>query len=100
MQIPLANFISSIFLKLRSDWGSQVRPHLSVDITSNVTDRKGTAFEIEIFCNILNVFIVPFDTFNASLLNISFNFFGGKNFIDPKLLNGIFLGLSKLTCTN
>ncbi len=37
--------------------------------------------------NILNVFTVTFDQFNATLLNKSINFF--KNiFTDPKLLNG------------
>jgi len=37
-------------------------------------------FEIEAFCNILNVFTVTFDQFNASILR--------KNKIDYKLLNG------------
>ncbi len=32
-------------------------------------------FEIENFYNIINVFIVTFDHMNASLLNISINFF-------------------------
>ncbi len=31
-------------------------------------------FEIEIFCNIINVLTVKFDQFNASLLNKSINF--------------------------
>ncbi len=30
--------------------------------------------EIEIFCNIINVFIITFDQFTASLLNKSINF--------------------------
>ncbi len=32
-------------------------------------------FEIEIFSNIINVFTVTFDHFNASWLNKSINFF-------------------------
>ncbi len=32
-------------------------------------------FKIEIFCNIMNVFTVAFDKFNASLLNKNINFF-------------------------
>ncbi len=31
--------------------------------------------EIEIFCNIINVFIITFDQFKASLLNKSINFY-------------------------
>ncbi len=31
--------------------------------------------EIEIFCNIINVFIITFDQFEASLLNKSINFY-------------------------
>ncbi len=31
--------------------------------------------EIEIFCNIINVFIIIFDQFKASLLNKSINFY-------------------------
>ncbi len=30
---------------------------------------------MEIFCNIINVFILTFDQFNVSLLNKSINFF-------------------------
>ncbi len=45
--------------------------------------------EIEIFCNIINVFIIIFDQFKASLLNKSINFY---NFFPKKqnsnLLNG------------
>ncbi len=29
-------------------------------------------FEIEIFCNVINVFTITFDQFNASLLNKTF----------------------------
>ncbi len=36
---------------------------------------KKTSFEIEIFCNILNVFTVTFDQFNAYLLNKNINLF-------------------------
>ncbi len=32
-------------------------------------------FEIESFCNIINVFTVTFEQFNAFLLNKSINFF-------------------------
>ncbi len=35
-------------------------------------------FEIEIFCDIRNVFAVTFDQFNASLLNKNMNFFNQK----------------------
>ncbi len=31
-------------------------------------------FQIEIFCDIINVFTVTFDQFNASLMNNSINF--------------------------
>ncbi len=42
--------------------------------------------EIEIFCNIINVFIVTFDQFKASLLNKSINFYNKKkkNYTDSK----------------
>ncbi len=36
-------------------------------------------FEIEIFCNIINVFTVTFDKLNASSLNNSSNFFKKYN---------------------
>ncbi len=42
-------------------------------------------FDIEIFRNIIDVFSVTFDQYNASLLNKSINFFK-KN---PKLMNDI-----------
>ncbi len=38
--------------------------------------------EIEIFCNIINVFIITFDQFKASLLNKSINFY---NFFPKQL---------------
>ncbi len=41
----------------------------------------------EIFCNIVNVFIVIFDQFKTSLLNKSI-YFILKNLTDPKLFNG------------
>ncbi len=50
--------------------------------------------EIEIFCNIINVFIIIFDQFKASLLNKSINFYNffpkkqNKNYTDSNLLNG------------
>ncbi len=40
-----------------------------------------------IFCNILNVFTVTFDQFNASMLNKSINFFK-INVLTLKTLNG------------
>ncbi len=49
-------------------------------------------FETEIFCNIINVFIINFDQFKAFLLNKSINFYNflkKKNYTDSKLLNGI-----------
>ncbi len=50
--------------------------------------------EIEIFCNIINVFIIIFDQFKASLLKKSINFYNffpkkqNKNYTDSNLLNG------------
>ncbi len=38
-------------------------------------------FETEIFCNIINVFIINFDQFKAFLLNKSINFY---NFFPKK----------------
>ncbi len=43
-------------------------------------------FEIEILCNILNVFTVTFDQFNTSLLNKTIHFLKKNKIIDPKLL--------------
>ncbi len=46
--------------------------------------------EIEIFCNIINVFTVSFDDFNACLLIKSINFFlkqTEQNHIYPKRLS-------------
>ncbi len=40
---------------------------------------KRAAFEIETFCNIINVVTVTFDQFNASLLDKSTNLFPKKN---------------------
>ncbi len=40
-------------------------------------------FEIEIFCNIINIFTVTFYQFNASLLNESTRLFK-KNLTSPK----------------
>ncbi len=42
-------------------------------------------FEVEIVCNIINVFTVTFDQFNASLLN-KVNHLFEKNLTNPKLL--------------
>ncbi len=47
--------------------------------------------EIEIFCNIINVFIFTFDQFKPSLLNKSNNF---QN-TESKLLNGIVYNVTK-----
>ncbi len=46
----------------------------------------GHLFEIKIFCNIINVFTVIFNTFNLSLLNKSVIFLNNKT--APKPLNG------------
>ncbi len=57
--------------------------------------------EIEIFCNIINVFIIIFDQFKASLLNKSINFYNffpkkqNKNYTDSNLLNGIVYNVTK-----
>ncbi len=37
-------------------------------------------FEMETFCNIINVFTVTFDQFNASLLNKNINLFKKRTF--------------------
>ncbi len=55
-------------------------------------------FRIEIFCNIINVFIITFDQFKASLLNKSINFYNPpppKNYTDSNLLNGIVYNVTK-----
>ncbi len=57
--------------------------------------------EIEIFCNIMNVFIITYDQFKASLLNKSINFYNlpplQKKTIctDSKLLNGLVYNVTK-----
>ncbi len=56
--------------------------------------------EIEIFCNIINVFIIIFDQFKASLLNKSINFYNffpkkQKIYTDSNLLNGILYNVTK-----
>ncbi len=44
--------------------------------------------EIEIFCNIINVFTITFDQFNAGLQNKRNTFFQkNKNLLDPKMRN-------------
>ncbi len=40
-------------------------------------------FELKIFCNIINVFTITFDQFNASLLNQSVN--SVKGLVHPKM---------------
>ncbi len=53
--------------------------------------------EIEIICNIINVFIITFDQFKASLLNKSINLYNNNNnYTDYKLLNGIVYNVTKL----
>jgi len=49
--------------------------------------------EIEIFCNIINVFTVTFDQFNVSLMNKSINFF-----FYHRLLNGSFSRFPQRYC--
>ncbi len=39
------------------------------------SSKEQCLFEIEIFCNIINVFTVTFDKFNVSLMNKNINFF-------------------------
>ncbi len=52
--------------------------------------------EIEIICNIINVFIITFDQFKASLLNKSINLYNNNNnYTDYKLLNGIVYNVTK-----
>ncbi len=47
------------------------------------------SFEMEIFCNIINVFTGTFDQFNAFLLNKTVNYFEKKNMliIKPETLS-------------
>ncbi len=48
--------------------------------------------KIEIFCNIMNVFTVAFDKFNASLLNKNINFLKKKKYLtDLKVLNSLII---------
>ncbi len=37
--------------------------------------KRTALFEIEIFCNIINIFTITFDQFNMSLMNKSINLF-------------------------
>ncbi len=51
---------------------------------------------IDLFCDIINVFTVPFDHFNAPLTNTNINYFIKKKYFWCKMLNGkivIFRGL-------
>ncbi len=54
-------------------------------------------FEIEIFWNIINVFTVTFDQFNASLMIKSINFFQQKK-REKNLLNSIFRLIRLKSC--
>jgi len=45
------------------------------DSLMNRSLKEQHLFEIEIFCNIINVFTFTFNQFNAPLLNKSINFF-------------------------
>ncbi len=56
-------------------------------ISGNCDMFQRTAF-VTICCNIINIFTVTFDQFNAFLLNKSIR---KKNLTKPKLLNGIYL---------
>ncbi len=47
---------------------------------------------MEIFCNIINVFIITFDQFKASLLNKNINFY---NFSPPPKKNIILTNVTK-----
>ncbi len=47
------------------------------------------AFFFKNFCNIINVFALTFDQFNASLLNKSCDFFQIKNPIEPMYLKAM-----------
>ncbi len=54
-----------------------------------IESSKEHLFEIESFCNIINIFTVTFDQFNASLMNKSINFLEKKmdvtDYISPKV---------------
>ncbi len=42
-------------------------------------------YEIGVFCNILNVFMVTFEQFNASLMNTSIILFRNKILLTPNV---------------
>ncbi len=54
-------------------WILFFRIHRSIE-----SSKEQHLFEIEIFCNIINVFTVTFDQFNTSLMNLSINFLKKK----------------------
>ncbi len=55
-----------------------VTPLIFQDSLINTISKEQHLFQIEIFCNILNVFTVTFDRFNVYLLNKNINFFKKK----------------------
>ncbi len=63
---------------------SGLLPNIFVEMVINYifheSSKEQHLFEIEIFSNIINVFAVAFDQFNASLMNKSINFFCTPNF--------------------
>ncbi len=56
----------------------------TVNLWWKESSKEQHIFKIEIFCYIINVFTVPFDQLNASLLNISI-VLKKKSYIDLKL---------------
>ncbi len=56
-------------------------------------------FEIEIFCNIINVFTATFDQFNASLLNKSNNFLKKNFLLTQNFLSVIYFYFFKTFCS-
>ncbi len=51
------------------------------------TSEKQHLFEIEIYCNIINVFTDTFDQFNASLMNKSVNLFKKKILLNVSVVS-------------
>ncbi len=49
------------------------------------SSKEQLLFETEIFCNIINVFTVTFDQYNASFMNKSIKLIKIKKITDPKV---------------
>ncbi len=72
--------------------------YLFFSIIWRIQKWKRTAFEIEILCNIINVFIVTFDTLSQFLLNKSFNL--KKIFLIPDFSTALYIIIRLFTKYN